>query len=1203
MSLSTLLAKANHALAAKNISSFQSQLILFFSLSDGESRAEVILGKGRDFRQAWQDGSRKCQKIANQKKVNIISLRVDWVNSAQTTTWEVLSSVLSKIKRNYFRFGISLDEQFKYAFIEPELNANAMLYLGADKAEAGINHKNFTVYTRRKFGETPILDFSADALVWVFSHEGAFFTEASILDKFPGDDQFDVQWLPGPADTNLNWRDPSCLNSGRRQIKELQAEDVFKLISSSSGFLAKQVTSGGKFIYGHFPCFGRNVSAYNALRHASSVYSMLEAWELTRDADLLAAIQRALIYLDGSLIRRYPQGNGSVLAFNVDANDEIKLGANAVALLALVKYDELVNDSRYRLLMEQLAMGIASMQDAGSGKFIHVLEADDLSVKNHFRIIYYDGEAAFGLMRLYGLTRDPRWLDIVEKAFEYFIAADHWKHHDHWLSYCVNEIAIYKPEEKYFLFGVKNIADYLDFILERETTYPTLLELSMAFEAMLLRIENNHPTMRHVLDGLDIEKFNLALNHRAHFLLNGFFWPELAMYYANPASITGSFFIRHHSFRVRIDDVEHYLSGYVAYWKMLYRSTDPENENPLHRAINYPICLEGMKNGRINNNVLHPIRMGFLLKPAALFWNLMCSAAAKDGVMLSPLGAAYRSYSYQNNLFYRRYEESPEEWPDSINWDGKYWRLKENMNPVPVPGEGNYGWGLSVDVRFDPYGITKSWLDDNGEYFGFCTEDISKPWCLTYFAGDNNPPIWTSSYLEKAAPGEWLCSPVGSLSASGVAFNKATYDPGNIVLMLGKQGDIDFSLLEKIPSVPELIITESKKSDLPSDVLKASLPVYHVDDADSALYKMAHFMRNRSAAKFIAITGSAGKTTTKNMMGHVFSHVFDNVFYSKQSDNTVRAVCRNLASVPQQTDVSIIEICSHAMSRSTGLVRADVAVITNIGAAHLKDLGTLDNIARRKSEIFYGVPKGGSAVICLDTEYADLLISVAKLQGIRILTYGTHPDAHVRFISHDSEQGVTIHTPNGDFSFDLQAEGMHMVRNAMACIATAIALNIELNSIRSGFSSFKAISGRGSLHCLSWGGGEVVAMDESYNANPVSMSASIEAAFGYFKKNNFNRFLMILGDMLELGVDEIKYHEVLAPVVLKNPPDLVILYGERISHLSPILEEKNISVIKICSMDALISWAFSYLSPGDFLLIKGSHGTGLHKLVQQLESR
>src|SRR5690606_24012661 len=159
------------------------------------------------------------------------------------------------------------------------------------------------------------------------------------------------------------------------------------------------------------------------------------------------------------------------------------------------------------------------------GAFVHVLQYPELEVKDAFRVIYYDGEAAFALMRLYGLTRDERWLATVEKAFTYFIANEHWKTHDHWLSYCVNELTMYRPTAEYYEFGIRNVADYLDFVRTRITTFPTLLELMMATEMMISRLSRD-TKMRHLLDSLDMRKVQGAIDFRANHLMNGHSWPD-----------------------------------------------------------------------------------------------------------------------------------------------------------------------------------------------------------------------------------------------------------------------------------------------------------------------------------------------------------------------------------------------------------------------------------------------------------------------------------------------------------------------------------------------------------------------------------------------------------------------------------------------------------------------------------------------------
>ncbi|MDY0164343.1 CapA family protein [Desulfobotulus sp.] len=544
--LTAMLEEARPVLEQAIQASCQKRICIFLSFTDGVRRARVLHAPGYDFGHVWKNLMRTVQQV-HPKPFKIRWLRVDWIQDFQEKTWAELKRELSLSKRNYFRYGIALDENFNHAFLEMELNANAMLYPEKEQAKAELNEANFVRYAKTRFGNGISPDFSDDKPVCTFTTEAILFQ-------------------PGKA--------PLCLHgysggkegrdTGRRILEQLDRDTACQCIRDASIFLADQLNAKGRFVYGMHPCFDREINTYNTLRHASTTYSMLEAWEVTQSESLKAAIDRSLGCLTKELIRSYSLADGRNPAFLVDLDDEIKLGGNAVCLLALVKYTELTEDNQFLPLMESLGLGILLMQNPDTGQFCHVLHAGTLKIKEQFRIIYYDGEAAFGLMRLYGLTKDERWLRTVEKAFEYFIAKNHWRANDHWLSYCVNELTLYRPEEKYYRFGIENVAGHLDFVLERITTFPTLLELMMAAHKMIVRLKKD-PDNSHLLHALDMDKFYHALEHRARYLLNGHFWPEFAMFFENPQRILGSFFIRHHAFRVRIDDVEHYLSGFVTY--------------------------------------------------------------------------------------------------------------------------------------------------------------------------------------------------------------------------------------------------------------------------------------------------------------------------------------------------------------------------------------------------------------------------------------------------------------------------------------------------------------------------------------------------------------------------------------------------------------------------------------------------------------
>lgn len=549
MSLTSLLNRVQpvlraHAEAAPSatIGGEHPACVLFFAVCNGADQAHIQIASGADFDAAWQKGAQALQRWLRTQKRPPQWLRVDWVDAVEALDWRSLQALLGRTKRNYFERGIALSADFACAIHPQELGANALLY-DSSVSECTPNAGNLARYGARRFGRALAWPDAPGAPVWVFSTRGVF--------------------CDGSA---VHAIEHAGRHQGYRTLPDWGPQAVLGIVRRATRYLAGQVQRNGLFHYGWFPCFDRPIPTYNALRHASSTYALLEGWELTRDEHDRAAAGRALAALTQQLIRSVTLPDGVEAAFLVDTGDEIKLGGNAVSLLALAKYTELSGDRQYLPLMERLALGILFMQRGPEGGFVHVLAYPDLALKAAHRIIYYDGEAAFGLMRLYGLTRDARWLAAVERAMDHFIAAGHAKAHDHWLSYCVNELTLHRPDPRYFRFGLDNVCDHLDFVIERITTYPTLLELMMAAERMIARLGAD-PAHGHLLADFDLPKFYRALETRARYLMNGFFFPERAMFFRNPGRIVDGFFIRHHGYRVRIDDVEHYLSGYVAYWK------------------------------------------------------------------------------------------------------------------------------------------------------------------------------------------------------------------------------------------------------------------------------------------------------------------------------------------------------------------------------------------------------------------------------------------------------------------------------------------------------------------------------------------------------------------------------------------------------------------------------------------------------------
>ena len=533
---------------------------VFLAASDMKTRAITRHASAADPSDAFNDALAQLKSALGSIKPTI--LRADWIISSESMTWDAFLHVITKTRRNYFRKGLALPD-YSIAFTECELNANAMLYKEGkgDLKYCFFREDNSDQYCNTRFGcDFPRLELTSP--VEVFETNGAFIS----------DDEKQPLPITGTG-----------INAGHRDVSNIDDATFLKCARTGAAYLAKEVQKSGRFIYGHYPCFNKIVPSYNTLRHFSSIFAMLDVYSTYNkigNANLASAITRALKYGIKNFITYRKLDDGTEAAYLVDINDEIKLGALGVSIVMLAKYSELMKTKKYIPLMEKFARGILTMQKP-DGSFVHVLNAKDYSVKEPFRIVYYDGEAIFGLMRLYSLTRDQRFLEISERAFQRFIATEHWRNHDHWLSYSINELSKYQPKAEYFEFGISNFLDFLPFIMHRDTQYPTLLELTMAADDMLENIKSR-PDMHYLLKRVNFDDFYAAMEARAKNLLNGYFWPELAMFFKKPEVTVGAFFIRHHAFRVRTDDVEHFLSSFVAYRRYLARRDhDPKPSQEL----------------------------------------------------------------------------------------------------------------------------------------------------------------------------------------------------------------------------------------------------------------------------------------------------------------------------------------------------------------------------------------------------------------------------------------------------------------------------------------------------------------------------------------------------------------------------------------------------------------------------------------------
>ncbi|MFT3967066.1 MAG: UDP-N-acetylmuramoyl-tripeptide--D-alanyl-D-alanine ligase [Sphingobium sp.] len=447
--------------------------------------------------------------------------------------------------------------------------------------------------------------------------------------------------------------------------------------------------------------------------------------------------------------------------------------------------------------------------------------------------------------------------------------------------------------------------------------------------------------------------------------------------------------------------------------------------------------------------------------------------------------------------------------------------------------------------------------------------------------------LWTAQGVAAATGGKAR----GAFRANGVAFDSREVGPGDLFIALkGAEADgHDFVDKAFAAGAAAALVDRPVQG---SHVL--------VPDTTAGLVALGRAARARTQARIIGVTGSVGKTGTKEALWQALDRKAPGRAHrSVKSYNNHVGVPLSLARMPAASRYGIFEMgMNHAgeLSDLTRIVRPHVAIVTAIAPAHIGHFGSTAAIADAKAEIFEGLEPGGTAIIPADSEHAARLYNKATRHTSNVVTFGFSQDADVRVMdevpSRDGGSLVTARLPGGVISFSIAAPGRHWVSNALAIMAAVEAVGGDVGLAGLALAEMPGLPGRGERRRIDVEGGQVLLIDESYNANPASM----EATLAQLAREEAGRRIVVLGAMKELGGQSDALHAALAGPIDEAGISDAILVGEEMEPLARALEGK-VALRHVPDTLAAIDALRPLLQAGDVVLVKGSNSIGLSRLV------
>jgi len=456
--------------------------------------------------------------------------------------------------------------------------------------------------------------------------------------------------------------------------------------------------------------------------------------------------------------------------------------------------------------------------------------------------------------------------------------------------------------------------------------------------------------------------------------------------------------------------------------------------------------------------------------------------------------------------------------------------------------------------------------------------------------------LWTAREAATATGGKTN----GDWQATGVSIDSRTIEKGDLFIALaGENFDGHDFVIGALAKGASAALVSRKPAGIPADA-----PLIIVPDVAKGLWDLGVASWERTSAKIIGVTGSVGKTGTKEAI-KLALETFGKTYATAGNLNNHFGAPLSLARMPKNAKYGVFEMgMNHAgeIAALTKLIRPHVAIITTVEAVHLEFFSGVEEIADAKSEIFLGMDENGVAVLNIDNPNFARMKKHAENRRLKIITFGTNDNADFRLVSYSNNAGemhIEAAAQGEMFVYNLKVNGKHLAMNSLGTLAVVAGLGEDFRKAIPQLEQYIPAKGRGQVFEIEVNGGKALLIDDSYNASPASCRAAFEVLAA--RRQPGGRTIALLGDMRELGTSSGELHANLAQDIVAHAIDLVFTAGDLMLNLHRALPEARRGRHYKDSA-AMAEAILPELRNNDVVMVKGSNGSKMIKVVDKLKS-